>query len=389
MCFSRLILLTLACNAAADATVTITANFDGGSLGRIEKISERHFRLAVQGEKDQDGRNRQASWYYFRVDGAGSAELTLDLVDLAGEYNYTANRGAITGDTPPVISYDRNTWTHVPAFDYDEKEPRLRLRITPVRARFWIAHVPPYTEKNLEALRKLVRSEEVIGKTAGGGDLYLWTFGPPEASKTVWLMFRQHSWESGSSWVAEGAVRELLKDAHGIQWKIMPLCDPDGVARGGVRFNKFGYDLNRNWDVDNPATMPEIHSQRDAVLRWVRNGRKVDLFLSLHNTETQEYLAGMKEFRALGDRFHTILTETTSFNPSRPLSDTEATTTPGMKGRMTAVQGLYRDARVPGYLMEQRISYNSKLKRLPLPEDRIRFGRELVAAIAQALSDRD
>lgn len=382
----RLASVFLLC-ASLHAAVEISTNFEGGSLGRIDKVSDRHFRLGAKGEKDQDGRNRQANWYYFRVDGAApSQELILDIVDLPGEYNYKPNQGAITKDTPPVISYDGKTWAHVTTFEYDEKEPKLRLKIAPEKARFSIAHVPPYTNENLQALRKLVKNEELIGKTADKRDLYLWTFGRPDAPKTVWLMFRQHSWEGGSSWTGEGVVRELLKDAHGIQWKVFPLCDPDGVARGGVRFNKFGYDLNRNWDVDDPIKMPEIHAQRAAVRKWLDAGKKIDLFYSLHNTETAEYLDGIKEFHEMGERFYKILTETTSFHPSRPFRDSEGTTTPGMKGRMTVIQGLYYDFQLQGYLMEQRVSYNAKLKRLPLPPDRLQFGRELVEAIANTLS---
>jgi hypothetical protein len=33
-------------------------------------------------QTDQDGRNRQASWYFFRVDGAARTVLTLDVVGL-------------------------------------------------------------------------------------------------------------------------------------------------------------------------------------------------------------------------------------------------------------------------------------------------------------------
>ena len=44
--------------------------FDGGSLDRVEKTAPDHFRVFVNGQTDQDKRNRQASWYYFRVDGA-------------------------------------------------------------------------------------------------------------------------------------------------------------------------------------------------------------------------------------------------------------------------------------------------------------------------------
>src|SRR5260221_1064289 len=106
---------------------TIHTDFEGGSLGRVEKVSDTHFRVGAKGEKAQDGRNRQANWYYFRVDGAPRRELILDIVDLPGEYNYKPNRGAITKDTPPVISYDQRTWKHIDTFDYDANEPHLRL----------------------------------------------------------------------------------------------------------------------------------------------------------------------------------------------------------------------------------------------------------------------
>ncbi|MEJ7665577.1 MAG: M14-type cytosolic carboxypeptidase [Hymenobacter sp.] len=196
---------------------TIQTNFESGSLGRIEKLSETHFRIGVKGEQDQDGRNRQASWYYFEVKGAPKTEMTLDLVDLAGEYNYAPNRGAISQQTPPVISYDGKTWTHLDNVEYDGVEPRLRLRIKPEKKRFCVAHTPPYTNQDLRKLRSDYRGHpdfqvKVIGSSIGKRELFLWTIHQNGGSgaKTVWLMFRQHSWESGSSWVGEGAVRALL-----------------------------------------------------------------------------------------------------------------------------------------------------------------------------------
>ncbi len=383
---------------------SVSTNFEGGSLGRVERLSDAHFRLATKGEKDRDGRNRQANWYYFRVDGAAKKELTIDIVDLPGEYNYQPNRGAITKDTPPVISYDGKTWHHIQTFTYDAAEPKLQLRVRPASSRFWIAHTPPYTNETLATLRNDIAKhsdfhEELIGKTVGGRDLRLWTItdGSATKKKTVWLMFRQHSWETGSSWTGEGAVRALLngdetarKLRREFVWKILPLCDPDGVARGGVRFNANGYDLNRNWDVVDPVNMPEITAQRNAVKQWLDAGHSVDLFLSLHNTETAEYLEGPPEetgrFHALAERlFHSLTTDTT-FAPSRPLFYADVTTTPGMTGRMVVIQGLYRDAKIPAFLMEQRVSYNEKLGHLPEIPDRLRFGPELVEAIAQALN---
>jgi hypothetical protein len=381
---------------------TIHADFEGGSIGHVEQLSPTHFRVAVKGESDQNGRNRQASWYYFRVDDAPRSELIFDLVGLPGEYNFKPNQGAISGDTPPVISFDGKTWTHLTGCEYDPKEPRLRLHVRPQAARFWIAHTPPYTNETLAALRQEAQKhpefrEQMIGTTPGGRPLYLWTIQTGAPAKTVWLMVRQHSWESGTSWVGEGAVRALLAAGENAQklrrevaWKILPLCDPDGVARGGVRFNGRGFDLNRNWDVEDSRSMPEIAAERSAIAQWLKSGHRIDLFLTLHNTETAEYLeappAAAGPVHDLGEAFFRALVEKTTFNPSRPLSYASETTTEGMKGRMTVNQGLWHDFRIPAFLMEQRISFNPKLGHLPEIPDRLNFGRELVSAIASTVA---
>ena len=52
------------------AAITINWDFEGGILRKAEAISPVHFRCSLAGQTDQDGRNRQANWYYFRVDGA-------------------------------------------------------------------------------------------------------------------------------------------------------------------------------------------------------------------------------------------------------------------------------------------------------------------------------
>ena len=392
---------------AALLTSNIHTDFDGGSLGKIEKVSDTHFRLAVKGESDQDGRNRQANWYYFRVDGADpGAALTLDIVNLPGEYNYKPNQGAITKDTPPVISFDQTHWEHVTTYEYDPQEPKLRLHINPRGSRFWIAHCPPYTNETLSKLKNQIRGnpdfhEDIIGKTAGGRDLLLWTIthGDRKDKPVIWLMFRQHSWESGSSWAGEGAIRMLLgateeskKLRDQATWKIFPLCDPDGVARGGVRFNVNGFDLNRNWDVVDPVKMPEITAQRNAVRNWLKAGNRIDFYLSLHNTETAEYLEGPPDnggngkFRPLAEKVFATLKSDTTFDPSRPLLFAEKTTTAGKPGRMTVIQGLYADFGVPGFLMEQRVSYNPRLGHLPEIPDRMHFGEQLVKALARVLA---
>jgi len=384
------------------ASIAIVSNFEGGNIRKVEQAGPAHFRIHLPGDVDQDGRNRQANWYSFRVDGAKGQALALDIVSIPGEYNYKPNKGAVTGDTPPYYSYDNKTWKPWVDFAYDAETPKLTLRITPETDRLWVAHVPPYTNEHLDALRKPIAGnkwfkEETIGKTAEGRPLRLWHIAEGRPSKHVWLMARQHSWESPTSWVCEGLVRFLLSNdaeaariRRSVAFHILPLNDPDGVARGGVRFNKYGYDLNRNWDAFNAGKMPEIAAQHAAIAKWVKAGNPIDLFLTMHNTETAEYLegapaAGEGKFRDLGERFFRLLNEKTTFAPTRPLSWAERTTTEGKPGRMTVVQGLYKDFGIPTFLTEQRVSMHPKLKRKALTEDRLQFGRDLAVVLAEVV----
>jgi hypothetical protein len=385
------------------ASIAIVSNFEGGNIRKIEQPGPAHFRVHLPGDVDQDGRNRQANWYSFRVDGAKGKALTIDIASIPGEYNYKPNKGAVTGDTPPYYSYDNKTWLSWADFTYDANEPKLTLRITPTSDTLWVAHVPPYTNEHLAALRKSIAGskwlkEETIGKTPEGRSMLLWRIAEGKPTKHVWLMARQHSWESPTSWVCEGLVRFLLSNdpeaariRKSVAFHVLPMNDPDGVARGGVRFNKYGYDLNRNWDFFNAEKMPEIAAQHAAISRWIKAGNPIDLFLTMHNTETAEYLegppaAGEGKFKELGERFFRLLNEKTTFAPTRPLTWAPPTTTEGKPGRMTVYQGLYKDFGIPAFLTEQRVSMHPKLKRRALTEDRLQFGRDLALVLDAAVT---
>jgi hypothetical protein len=380
------------------AQLSVRSNFEGGSIGKVEIVSPAHIRCAVPGQADVDNRNRQASWYYFELANAPQSPITVELTGIAGEYDYRAPAYAITKNTRPVYSYDNLTWTHFADDQVSWSTEGLTIRFTPERPRVRIAHVPPYTNRDLTALLDAHRGSrylkrETIGKTVEGRDMLLLTITNSAVAdagkKILWLMFRQHAWESGSSWVGDGAIRFLLSaDPAAARlrdkavWKIFPMADPDGVAAGRVRYNANGYDLNRNWDTAEPGKMPEITAQRKAVLDWVDDGHRVDFFLSLHNTENGEYLQAPVAFRELGERALNLLKERTTFNPTVALRESPATSD---RGRMTVSQGLFHDRKIPSMLMEQMVERNSKLGHCPTVKDRQEFGPALVQALFEAV----
>lgn len=384
-------------------SISIHWSFEGGSLAKVDRIGDSNFRCHVNGQVDQDGRNRQASWYYFRVDGAKGRVVTFTMVDLSGEYNYRPNKGAITGDTLPFYSSDGIHWLPIEEASYDRSGPMLTYKIDISSDRVWVAHTPPYTLASFKGLSNDLAHNpdvtiETIGHSVEGRDIPLVTITDRSVAdknkKVIWLMFRQHAWESGSSWTGEGLMRfvssadpvaqQIRKD---IIVKVLPLCDPDGVFHGTVRFNHYGYDLNRNWDVIDPVKMPEITAERKAILDWVDEGKRIDFFLTLHNDEYNEYLQGPPDERwsALLKKVWNNWSSGSTFAPTQQPSLDAATTTAGKPGRMNVVQGLSHDRGLPAFEVEMRIIKHPKLGRRPNVQDRMLAGRELIQAIWKSL----
>lgn len=377
---------------AACSPMAISTDFEGGSLGRVEQVSEAHFRGAVVGQSDQDGRNRQPSWYSFRIDNAKGREVTVRLTDLIGEYNYKPGALCVRGDTAPLVSSDGQTWRHLDKIVVENNE--ATLRVTPDSDAFWVAHLEPYTASRLDRFLDEIRGTpglEIaeIGKSVEGRPLYVLTIGgdarpggaPPPV---VWLMCRQHAWESGTSFVGEGAIRHLLsKEGAALRsratFKIFPMLDPDGCAKGGIRFNRNGYDLNRNWDTADPeseasrAKMPEICAAKK-ILRAARGW-----FLTLHNQETGEWLSSSERNKEAAARFFSALKERTTFSPSE--SGPRAPSAAAAPGRATVYE--YLDGQgMTAFLLEQGIARSPKLGRQATSQDRREFGAQLIQVLA-------
>jgi hypothetical protein len=384
------------------AEIRITQDFEGGSLGSVERRGETAFRCRVEGQTDQNGRNRQATWYYFRVDSAKGRPLTITLTGLVGEYNNRPGAVAMNAETIPVYSYDNRTWRHLPAMEWDDTAKEATLRLTPEKDRVWIAHVPPYPLSRIEALvRDMSRSRggkvEEIGRSVRGRKLRLVTVTDPvtpDAGKAVvWLIARQHAWEAGTSWVAEGALRWITSQAPEARelrkrliLRVVPTMDPDGCADGKVRFNANGFDLNRHWDRVDPHSeddrkrMPEIWGVKRRITTDVRSGGRIDLLLNLHNTETAEYMeipAANEPLKSRAQRLYDGLVASTTFDPSRPL------VVGG--GPTDTTSALFKELHMPVVLIEQRISAGAKLGRMPTVQDRLRFGAELIPLLAASL----
>src|ERR1041385_6312777 len=119
--------------------------------------------------------------------------------------------------------------------------------------------------------------------------------------------------------------------------------------------------------------MPEIWYVKKSI---VFSGR-IDLLLNLHNDEDNEYIdTQVSTFpgRLVLERLFSRLEAETTFDPNRPLSLSQRPD--------HTTNYLFEEHGIPVATMEQRIAPSKKLGRQAALEDRLRFGRQLVTAMA-------
>jgi hypothetical protein len=388
---------------AAEQEITFSTSFESGSIGLIEKLDETTFRVHVRGQQDERGRNRAATWYCFRMDHVRGRELTITLTDFIGEYNDRPGSVPMNDKIRPAYSEDGQTWGHATEMTWDNAKKEATLRLKPASDSIWLATQPMYPHRRmLELLDELEPSPhvriEVIGKSVQGRDLHLVTVTNFEKSdadkKTIWLQARQHAWETGTSYVVEGALRFAVSDspeARALRDNniciFTPMVAVDGCALGLPRFNVHGFDPNRHWnevdlrDKRYLEQMPEVWYFKKAILNHAARGGRIDLLLNMHNTETGEYVATQADDPPTVAKMNTMydrLLSATSFDPSPPQKLRVSESASGN------TNWLYREAGIPVMLMEQRIGFSTKLNRWPLVKDRLEFGPALLTAMAAA-----
>ena len=386
---------------AGPAPIRFNTNFEGGSLGRIERVGDDAFRCHVKGQQDEHGRNRQASWYFFRIDGAKGREVIITLTDFVGEYNGRPGAVPMGPDILPVSSDDGET--------LDDRSRTSAGTIAPRRRRsgFGPAGTPsgsPISRPTRPGDWPGCSSRSIAATTPGSrssasrrwGATCTWSRSPRPASTTArrpWSGSRPASTPGsrGPHIVMEGALRFVTSDdpkARALRRRTVflftPMVDPDGCATGQVRFNANGFDVNRHWDeVDLRqkrylAEMPEIWYVKRAIVSRVDSGRPIHLMINLHNTETGEYLSTMADdpaSRAIAGALSDRLVRETSFRPHRgPVLG---------ERRDGSANVLHQEKGILIFLMEQRIAKDPTTGRPPSVEGRLRFGEQLIAIMAE------
>lgn len=279
----------------------ISSNFDSGNIRVIQANTPDDIQLAI----NKDNQSDFYQWFHFRLDGAPLVEHTMQIVDLKnsaypdGWQNYQA-----------VASYDRQEWFRV---DSDFDGETLTIKHTPEYRQTYYAYFAPYSyERHLDLLAMAQTSFDCelhhLGETLDGRDMSMLTLGQAgEGKKKVWIIARQHPGETMAEWMIEGLLERLLDEDDGVArqlldkavFYIVPNMNPDGSARGHLRTNAVGTNLNREWAEPSMQKSPEVH-----LVKQKMHELGLDLFLDIHGDEAIPYnfVAGSEGNPGYSDR---------------------------------------------------------------------------------------
>lgn len=265
----------------------VTANIDAGNIEVIDITNKDDIRLAIR----PDVGDEFFQWFNFRFEGTIGNQYTLKIVN-AGKSSYTKG----WQEYHAVASYDRQHWFRLPT-RYEAGELIIDLALDADAIQ--IAYFAPYSyERHLDLLSAVQVHPEVtlehLGLTLDGRDMTLVKVGDgAEHKNNIWITARQHPGETMAEWLVEGLLYRLLDSDDPVSkqlldkanFYIVPNMNPDGSARGHLRTNAVGTNLNREWQTPSLEKSPEVY--------YVVNKMKatgVDLFYDVHGDEGLPYV---------------------------------------------------------------------------------------------------
>ncbi len=261
----------------------IDSAFDCGNI-EVRRIEAGGADLAIR----MDSNGPWFQWFYFRVQGARGRPLKLRIVNAAQSAypdGWRIYRACVSNDNADWVR--ANT-----AFDGD----MLEISHTPVADETWFAFFAPYDLTRYGCWLNVARANpeiavRTIGASVDGRDIASLSVGA--GKKQVWLIGRQHSGETMASWWMEGALARLTDAGDPVAARLRqvatvhmaPLVNIDGAARGNLRGNAAGVDLNRQWHGPDPTKAPEV-----AAVLAAMDKSGADFALDVHGDETLQHV---------------------------------------------------------------------------------------------------
>lgn len=261
----------------------IDSAFDCGNI-EVVSVAGHSADLAIR----LDSNGPWFQWFYFRVCGGAGRDVNLRIIN-AGQSAYPDGWHSYKA----CVSSDNTNWTRA---DTGFTDGVLEIRHQPKTDETWFAFFAPYDLARYGRWLDAARANpdiavRTIGTSVDKRDITSLSLG--QGPKQIWLIGRQHSGETMASWWMEGALARLANAGDPVAVRLRqvatihmaPLVNIDGAARGNLRGNAAGIDLNRQWHGPDPDTAPEV-----AAVLAAMDKTGADFALDIHGDETLQHV---------------------------------------------------------------------------------------------------
>ncbi|MBC7706897.1 MAG: carboxypeptidase family protein [Rhodoferax sp.] len=271
--------------------LSISTQFDSGAIEVVRVDDSGDIELNIRRDTAAD----IWQWFHFRLSGAAGLPVTLRFLN-ASQCTYPKGWEGYN----VVASHDRENWFRI-STEYDGTV--MTAQTTPDTNSIYFAYFEPYSyERHLDLIGSAAESEHVqlerLGSSLDGRDVDLLRItdarGPvaEAAKKKVWLIARQHPGEAMAEWFVEGFLERLLDADDPVArvlleqciFHVVPNMNPDGGARGNLRTNAAGTNLNREWLEPSMDQSPEVF-----LVRQKMQQTGADFCLDAHGDEALPY----------------------------------------------------------------------------------------------------
>jgi len=371
----------------------ISANFDSGNIDVISAQNPSNIQLAIK----KDHQSEFYQWFHFKLHNTERTEHVMHLTN-AGKSAYVEG----WQDYQAVASYDRQHWFRVPT-EFDGEN--LTIKFTPEYDSTYFAYFAPYSYERHQDLIHSAQLDidcqlQVLGQTHDGRDMSLLKVGEEgEGKKVIWITARQHPGESMAEWFMEGFIDRLLDEDDGVArsllnsavFYLVPNMNPDGSARGHLRTNAKGVNLNREWQTPTMENSPEVYLVREKML-----ATGVDMHLDIHGDEALpfNFVAGSEGTPSYNDRIkgleekfkNVLLAITPEFQDDKGYDKDE----PGQANLTVASNWVGEQFKCLAYTVEMPFKDNDLLPDYSVgwsDERSSLFGRDFLTAIYHVVDD--
>lgn len=279
------------------AQVTISADFDTGSIGSVRRIDSVRMLHAAKNSLEVMSfgiRSRidplnpvdtallpSSRWFHFRLEGVKGKLMFLHIPN--------------TEMVRPFYSYDGEEYLR---FDAGECSLPQTVYKYFLHDTVYVAYFLPYSHARHKAkadewaCSPFVRRQR-IGRSGEGRPIEMLILTddtvPDSLKRRVWIHSRVHTSEAPAAWHLEAMIDELLSDAplsreilRRTVFYVVPETNPDGVRGGYSRSTAQGVNLEINWDRPDSLTQPEVRVLKRTI-DSLSTQRPFDVALNLHS----------------------------------------------------------------------------------------------------------